>query len=185
MSEELGRKIRNLRKTQGKSLRGLGSRTGLSATHLSEIERGHSSPTVSALARIAYALHRSPAELLQDDTDPVMTLTRPSERRTLERDEDGFSISMLSDVPQGARFRAYILEIPGGAAHRVPALEGSELACIYLLSGKAEVEIDGLTATLTEGASLQAFVNSTCSFRGDGEPAQVLAVVCQEAPSPP
>lgn len=182
MSSELGDRIRSLRRTQGKSLRSLGSRTGLSATHLSEIERGRSSPTVGALVRIASALHRSPSELLQDGSEPWMTLTHSDQRKTLVAEEGGFRVHILSDAPRASRFQAYLVEVPEGTEHVASVLESSELVCLYALSGRVSLEIDGQRATLMEAASLQTVVNSNCSFRSEGGTATVLAMVSREAP---
>jgi glyoxylate utilization-related uncharacterized protein len=112
-----------------------------------------------------------------------MTLTRSSERNALEGDENGLRIEMLSNVPEGARFQGYLLEIAEGDEHNVSVLKGSEVVCLYSVSGKASVEIDGQRASLPEAASLQTVVNSKCSVRSDGGRATVLAVVSREAPS--
>jgi transcriptional regulator with XRE-family HTH domain len=180
--EELGRKIRLLRQTHGKSLRQLSSQAGLSATHLSEIERGHSSPTASALARIAGALHRSPGELLQDDQDPWVVMTREREFRVLTQ-KDGLTVKLLNESPSGARIAVFLLEIEDGAAHRAVMLENSKLVCLYSLSGKTLVEMDGGQAvTLAGGSSLQTVVGSACFVRGEGGPGKLLAFVSRQAP---
>ena len=56
--EELGRRIRGLRAERHLTFRQGEEVSGLSATHLSEIERGRTSPTIGALTRIARALGR-------------------------------------------------------------------------------------------------------------------------------
>ena len=61
---ELGRRIKMLRIAAGLTLKDLEERGGISATHVSEIERGKASPTIGALARIAHALGVRPAVLL-------------------------------------------------------------------------------------------------------------------------
>src|SRR6185503_15856285 len=63
--EELGRRIKMLRVSCGLTLKDLEERGGISATHVSEIERGKASPTVGALSRIARALGLRPAALLE------------------------------------------------------------------------------------------------------------------------
>jgi hypothetical protein len=112
-----------------------------------------------------------------------MTLTRSSER-VFEADGDGLRIQKLSNAPEGARFQGYLLDIAEGDEHDVTAFQGSEIVCLYSVSGKVSVEIDGQRASLPEAASLQAVVNAKCSVRSDGGTATVLAVVSREAPSP-
>ena len=54
--EALGKRVRDVR-TRGKmTLKIVEGRSGLSSTHISEIERGMTSPTIGALIRIAHAL---------------------------------------------------------------------------------------------------------------------------------
>jgi transcriptional regulator with XRE-family HTH domain len=73
---ELGRRIRVLRVTRGLTLKELEQRGGISATHISEIERGRASPTVGALARIAKALGLSPAALVEPEVLPDVAVRR-------------------------------------------------------------------------------------------------------------
>ena len=50
---EIGRRIRAVRRERGLTLRQVAAAAALSATHISEIERGHTTPTVGALLRVA------------------------------------------------------------------------------------------------------------------------------------
>ncbi len=59
----IGKKINTLRKAQGLTLQQLGTASGLSASFLSQVERGLASPTVVSLAQIARALGASPTYL--------------------------------------------------------------------------------------------------------------------------
>ncbi len=61
---ELGKRIKQLRLSQGFTLKDIESKVGVSATHVSEIERGKTSPTVGALAKIASALQVNPSFLV-------------------------------------------------------------------------------------------------------------------------
>ena len=56
--EELGRRIRKLRIERRMTLKQVEQAAALSATHVSEIERGRTSPTIGALVRIARALQK-------------------------------------------------------------------------------------------------------------------------------
>src|SRR5258706_1603277 len=78
---ELGRRIKLLRISRGLTLKDLEERGGISATHVSEIERGKASPTVGALGRIARALDLRPATLVQPRMLPQVTVARPDERQ--------------------------------------------------------------------------------------------------------
>src|SRR6266540_4709833 len=77
---ELGRRIKLKRISRGLTLKDLEERGGISATHVSEIERGKASPTVGALGRIARALGLRPATLVEAQTLPDLTVKRAAER---------------------------------------------------------------------------------------------------------
>src|SRR4030042_4855930 len=53
---QVGHKLRELRVRQGLSLRALADRSGLNVNHLSLVENGKSSPSVSTLQQLALAL---------------------------------------------------------------------------------------------------------------------------------
>lgn len=65
MTEEAtGQKVREIREKRGVSLNELARRSGVAKGNLSEIERGHKSPTVRTLRKIARGLDVSPRSLL-------------------------------------------------------------------------------------------------------------------------
>src|SRR5437870_11388326 len=77
---ELGRRIRMLRISAGLTLKDLEKRGHISATHVSEIERGRASPTVGALARIASALGVRPVMLVEPLVLPQASVMHSAER---------------------------------------------------------------------------------------------------------
>src|SRR5436309_4807248 len=79
-ARDLGRRIRMLRISRGLTLKELEERGGISATHVSEIERGKASPTIGALGRIARALGLRPATLVEPHMLPEVAVTRAAER---------------------------------------------------------------------------------------------------------
>ena len=55
ISVEVGRRIKQYRQKYNLTLKEIEARVNVSATHVSEIERGKTSPTIGALSRIAQA----------------------------------------------------------------------------------------------------------------------------------
>ncbi|MBB2206277.1 cupin domain-containing protein [Gluconacetobacter takamatsuzukensis] len=70
----LGRHLRQRRKALGLSLQRIADGAGISVGHLSQIERGLSSPSVRDLVRIAEMLHASASDFLDPSgaADPIM-----------------------------------------------------------------------------------------------------------------
>ena len=56
LSVDVGQRLRQLREEQNISMRGLATKSGLSANALSMIERGKTSPSVSTLYKLSEAL---------------------------------------------------------------------------------------------------------------------------------
>ncbi|MGD8394610.1 MAG: helix-turn-helix domain-containing protein [Candidatus Eiseniibacteriota bacterium] len=79
---ELGKRIRRERMRQGLSLKEVEKRAGISPTHVSEIERGRSSPTVGALVKIARALERPLTHFVEQGPRPPAVFGTLGDRRT-------------------------------------------------------------------------------------------------------
>lgn len=62
----IGRVIRELRQSKGKSQEVISGLAGLDRTHYSKIERGLRSPTIDTLFKIAHALDMAPYELVKE-----------------------------------------------------------------------------------------------------------------------
>ena len=150
---ELGRRIKLMRVSRGLTLKDLEVRGGISATHVSEIERGKASPTVGALGRIARALDLRPATLVEPRMLPEVTVMRASERASRRVQWGAASLEAVADPVQGALLSAQIMTLPMG---REPALshrhEGEEW--VTVLSGVAEIRVEGTAYVLREGDSL-------------------------------
>ena len=150
---ELGRRIKLMRVEKGLTLKDLEKRGGISATHVSEIERGKASPTVGALGKIARALGVRPATLLGPRVFPDVTLLRAEDRTSRRVNWGAGTIDPATDPISRSTLGAQILTLPIG---REPALahrhEGEEW--LTVLSGAAEIRFENETFVLREGESL-------------------------------
>ena len=157
---ELGHRIKMLRISRGLTLKDLEERGGISATHVSEIERGKASPTVGALGRIARALGLRPATLVEPRVLPEFAVLRADERATRRVQWNAAILEPLTDPIHGAETSGQILTLP---VRREPALthrhEGEEW--LTVLSGVAEIRVGDQAVVLREGDSLH--------FRGHRE----------------
>jgi transcriptional regulator with XRE-family HTH domain len=150
---ELGRRIKLLRIARGLTLKDLEERGGISATHVSEIERGKASPTVGALGRIAVALGMRPATLVEPHVLPQVTILRAADRDAHRVTLGAAQVEAVTEPVQDAEIGAHLVTLPIG---REPAFshrhEGEEWAMV--LSGVAEVRVDEETWVLREGDAL-------------------------------
>src|SRR5206468_12514557 len=105
---ELGRRIKLLRVGRGLTLKDLEERGGISATHVSEIERGKASPTVRALARIARALGLRPATLVEPHMLPEVAVTRAAERHARRVQWGSAILEAVAEPVQGGTLGAQL-----------------------------------------------------------------------------
>src|SRR5437867_1332521 len=146
---ELGRRIKMLRIAAGLTLKDLEKRGGISATHVSEIERGKASPTIGALARIAFALGVRPSTLIEPRLLADVTVLDPASRAARRVQEGLATIEPLTEPVHGAELSAALMTLP---IAREPALshhhEGEEI--VTVLSGIVQILIDGHSHVLRE-----------------------------------
>jgi transcriptional regulator with XRE-family HTH domain len=173
---ELGHRIKMLRVSRGLTLKDLEERGGISATHVSEIERGKASPTVGALGRIAVALGMRPATLVEPHVLPAASVRRAGERDHHKVQLGGATFAPLDEPIEGATLGAHLLTLPIG---REPALthhhEGEEWATV--LQGVAEVKVAGQPYVLREGDCLHFRAHQEHSYMNLASGAAVLMVV--------
>jgi transcriptional regulator with XRE-family HTH domain len=79
ISVRTGRALKHQRAVAGFSLRELAARCGISASMISDIERGAKSPTVTTIVRLAEALGVSTSALIDGGKGPVSQLWDPHE----------------------------------------------------------------------------------------------------------
>lgn len=172
---ELGRRIKMLRVARGMTLKDLEHKGGISATHVSEIERGKASPTVGALGRIALALGLRPATLVEPRLLPDVTVRRAAERRSHEVQWGSVSITAVTEPTQEACLSLHTFTLPiareASLSHRH---EGEEW--VMVLSGVAEVRIEGQAFVLREGDALHFRAHRTHAYANLGSNPAVLLV---------
>jgi XRE family transcriptional regulator, regulator of sulfur utilization len=179
-SAALGARVRALREGSGLSLRDLSERSGVSATTLSQVERGESSPTLSVAARIAGGLDLSLSQLLRLDEGPHVVVVRAGAGRSHER--RGHLVEELTPALPGQRadVSMHVLEAGAGTGGEddPPIHEPGSRETIVLLSGAVELVIDADTYRLEQGDSVTFDADLPHRLHNSGAAeARLLAVV--------
>ncbi len=174
---ELGERIKRLRLSRDLTLKEVERKAKVSATHISEIERGLTSPTVGAMSRIAMALGVPASRLIERDILPGASVVRGRERRTLVDPDSGARFVSLSGPIQRSRMSVVEVQLPpepaGGVARVVH--RGEEF--VHVQRGVVEIVIETGRHILKEGDSIHFRPRAEHTFRniGDG-PARLLWV---------
>jgi transcriptional regulator with XRE-family HTH domain len=153
ISVDVGVRLRELREARNISMRGLATKSGLSANALSMIERGKTSPSVSTLYKLADAMGVSITEFFNE------TLTRHKVvfLKADERPRVPFSRGVMEGLG-GDRFvgpvTPFVLTLESGASSGPNLITHTGHEFVLCLRGALEYMVDGQTYVLETGDSL-------------------------------
>jgi transcriptional regulator with XRE-family HTH domain len=175
--QELGDRIKRLRLDRNLTLKDIEAKAKISATHVSEIERGMTSPTVGALAKIAKALGTEASYFFQSDASPRVSVVRRSERRTLTHEGWGAKIGCLSAGIGSARMSFLEVELEPRLGRNVEPITHTGEELVHILKGVVEMQVGKERHLLKEGDSIHFRPREPHLIRniGDG-PARILWV---------
>ena len=148
----LGNRLKKRRTEMKFSLRALAEKTDLTASFLSQMERGLTNPSLKSLQRIATALNVPLLYFLADqsNTSPVV---RAGQRAKLELDNDTLSYELLSPNLAGKLEALMRVLKPGGEVIARPlSLETEQI--IFLLEGVLTVTLKNCEYILNAGDSI-------------------------------
>ena len=162
----LGRKLRQLRRALGMSLSQVSTKTGLSPSFISMVERSMAGASIASLKTLAAAYGSPLRGLLGSDDDSPKRLVRARERWVLPSVSRGVK---MEELAQGDRMMAcHLVSIaPGAGSGGTYAHEGEEF--IFVLRGRLEVTIDGIDHyDMHPGDGLYFESSSPYSWRNPG-----------------
>jgi transcriptional regulator with XRE-family HTH domain len=176
---ELGERIKRFRLGRNLTLKEVELKAKVSATHISEIERGMTSPTVGALTKIAKALGTKPAYFLQTDDTPAVSVVRASNRRVLKDIAWGARLNRLCVGVRGSEMTVLEVELDPGQNEKVEPIIHHGEEFVYVLKGVVEVYIGLDRQLLKEGDSLHFRLNEPYTIRniGDGSARLLWATI--------
>ena len=179
---ELGRRVKGERLARDLTLKQVADAAEMSPTHISEIERGRTSPTVGALLRIARALGKPATFFVEEEELPVVSIVRRPDRPTRAVTESGRTLASASYLTAGipaGRLRVVELADIGPGRVEGPVHQGEEI--LVVLTGSARVTVGEQAYELSEGDSIQ-FKGTLSHFverRGD-DGTRILWVTASE-----
>jgi transcriptional regulator with XRE-family HTH domain len=176
----LGVRVKALREGMGLSLRDLAERTQVSAPMLSQVERGETSPTITAATKIAAGLDLTLSQLLRlDEAGHVVVVRRGRGRR---RRRGGHAVEELTPPLPGLRADVSRHRLDPGAAtggrDDPPLHEPGSRETAVVLEGTVRLVVEGDRHDLRAGDSVTFDADLPHRFENNGtEPTELLAVV--------
>lgn len=154
----VGAEIRVLRRTRNLTLATLAERCGMSIGHLSQLERGLSSPTIQSLHTISQVLGVTPGFFFHDGTAPSPEETpyvvRANNRRAIRYTGQGMTDELL--VPDlGGNLQLLLCTLDPGAEYCHSAREPEGEVVGLLVEGRIECWIEERHFLLDAGDSIR------------------------------
>ncbi|MFP3854714.1 MAG: helix-turn-helix domain-containing protein [Anaerolineales bacterium] len=173
---DVGARIRELRDSQGLSLRALAEECGLSVNAISRIERGESSPTVSSLHRLALGLNVPITDFFRGNEDQSTILVRRTERRRSK--SQGVLLESLGSGLSAQRLEPFLVTLAAGAVASDEPLSHRGEEFIFCVEGEVEYEIGDTIYRLEAGDSLLFMADQLHQLRNAHiETARVLVIL--------
>lgn len=148
----IGQKIRKRRADFGYSLRDLAKKTNLTASFLSQIERGMISPSLNSLRKIAEALE-VPLLFFLSDTSKRSPLVRANARPMMDLEQSAVRYQMLTpDIEHKMEAFFGVIDTCSGNVVRPLSVPTEEF--IMVLSGSLAVGIDDEKYILNAGDTI-------------------------------
>jgi transcriptional regulator with XRE-family HTH domain len=181
----IGLKIRELRTHQGKKLKELSQKVGVTASFLSQVERGVAVPSISSLKKISDALGISISSFFDEKVENRIgsnfsPIIKKSERKILHPCP-GVTYHLLSKTLQGKiEFLLAIYEVGASTGPEPYAHRGEE--CALVLKGKLEIQIGSFVYTLERDDSISFSCEIPHRVRNVGK-IPAVSIWCMTPPS--
>lgn len=174
--------LRAKRQQRGLSLRALAESSGVSASMISDVERGAKSPTVATLAALAGALAVPLSALVDPSPDGTrLRVVRAAERVRLRDPASGMRSEDLGPAVAGSRVRFLRVAVPPRArAGPFDAHAPGTIEHVLVASGAIALTLGTERATLATGDSCSCRADAPHAFdNSDGAEEAVLYVVSE------
>jgi len=190
LNQRIAERVRDQRATQGLSLDALASKSGVSRSMISLIERGESSPTAVVLEKLAAGLGVMLASLFDTPAATAQALSGPVARRDDQPQwQDPASGYLRRNVsPPGVPQPMQIVEVHfpphGRVAFETGARDLRVHQQVWVLEGAIDITLGAERHQLREGDCLAMQLDRpTMFYNPTRKPARYAVVIATETPS--
>jgi len=162
----VGINIRKLREKKGLTLRELAMNMSVSASLLSQIETGKTSPSLATLKKVADALNITIGSLISDRQEsPSQIIVRADERQKMDRGSKGMQMYLLTSDDPNKQMEPLLfkLEEKAGSGKETYKHFGQEF--ILILKGAMEITLNDTNYILKKGDTIYFNSSTPHSFR--------------------
>jgi transcriptional regulator with XRE-family HTH domain len=183
INHRIAQRVSELRATLGLSLEELASRTQVSRSMISLIERGESSPTAVVLEKLATGLQVTLASLFDTPDAAQGAVRRRKDQAQWQDPQSGYvrrNVSPGESAPGvGTPFQIVEVSFPPQArvAYKTSQREPLVHQQIWMLQGRMEITLGNSTHVLSAGDCMAMLLNSPISYHNPGTRTARYAVV--------
>ena len=165
---ELGKRIKRARTERDLTLKQVEERSGVSATHISQIERGLTSPTIGALQKLSKAFELETSYFLEDIEVPDVTMVGAENSRVILSTSPLITIKSLTAGIPGSKLHLFrMIAQPGGDGPVLTHTHDGE-ECGTVIRGTMVVTVKGQDYVLSRGESIHFRATSPHGYRAVG-----------------
>lgn len=167
-NEVIGGRLKKYRLQKGMTLKKVEKRANVSATHISEIERGMTSPTIGALSKLAKAIDVDLARIVRQEESTCFSIVGEKEKKKMKFEEWGASYySLIKDMAR-PQFSFLEVELEPGVKRpeETSTHSGEEFALVT--RGVMEIIIGSEKHILKEGDSIHYRADRPHAMRNIG-----------------
>jgi transcriptional regulator with XRE-family HTH domain len=183
MSVDVGLRLRQLRDEQHISMRGLATKSGLSANALSMIERGKTSPSVSTLYKLSDALGVPITEFFNQQVErQKIVYLKPGERTHIDFVRG--SLEGLGGELFVGKVSPFLVTLENDSSSGQTQMSHTGHEFVFCLHGKLEYRVEDFVYLLDAGDSLLFAAQLKHSWRNKGgNVANALIVISEHSES--
>lgn len=174
----VARRLKELRAERGITLTALAHQTGISAAHLSRLEKGDRQPSIGSLLQIARVYGVSVSDLVQDQDKDDYYLVRADEAA---RHPGPDGVYTVLSGPASA-IAVVQVELPGGRRTAEAKHMGEEW--LHLLSGTVVLALEGRDVPLSAGDSIHFDSGRPHKLTNAGQTATTILIASTAATMP-
>jgi transcriptional regulator with XRE-family HTH domain len=150
----VGANLRRLRSRRGLSLERLAQRSGVSRAMLSQIELGHSAPTITLLWKVARALDVTFSALITEHGAAAPTVLSSRAGKLLTNQDGTFTSRALFPFDKPRRTEFYELRLKVAGEERAHPHPPGTLENLVITTGAVEIGVDRETHRLAAGDAI-------------------------------
>jgi len=173
----LGANLRRLRTRRGLSLERLASRSGVSRAMLSQVELGHSTPTINVVWKVAAALEVPFSALVSAPKQGGLSVLRAGRAKVLSSHDGGFSSRALFPFESPRRAEFYELKLKPGTVERADPHAPGTVENLVVNVGSVEIEVEAERVELSPGDAVLFHADLPHVYRNTGAGWAVMFLV--------